>query len=581
MFSSDKTSLYFAAMLKAHGVKKIIACPGACNASLNHALQSDSFFDCYSFYDERSAAYAACGMAESGHPVCVTSTGATASRNFIPALTEAYYRNLPVIVGAFLANQSPWSLQPQNLDHRVTQNDIKRFSAALPNIVSDFYKKRFISAFNAGMCELAINGGPILFFAHQLVPYAFNTPAMPEDCWVTRVEQKTDNALAEYILKCQTAIFIGEHPPFSKSCQESISRFAQLFNIPIYVDHYSNYHGENAILLSRALEMRDFKYFPDLVIDLGGITGNYNYFELFKRSAIWRISPRGEYIDRAERPVLKLFVCQEETFFSSFKNCAVAQNVNSSLPELKKECEELIIPDLPLGAGLVARELAANIPENSILHLGILNSLRNMGFFKLPPSVEVFANVGGFGIDGIVSTLLGHSLACPDKICIGILGDLAFFYDMNALGNRQLGNNFRLLLINNGNGEEMAINPSLTCLGEAVLPFISAGGHNQSGGKAWAEACGLKYLYASTSTDLKKNMRIFCDRKCNKPILFEVITKPEDEKECLRLIRRANKGMEPSFIKPSMCGDRTETSLPMPKAKILNKIYTTIKNLGR
>ena len=98
----------------------------------------------------------------------------------------------------------------------------------------------------------------------------------------------------------------------------------------------------------------------------------------------------------------------------------------------------------------MAQQTLPLIPENSALYLGILNSLRSWNFFDKPDGVEAYANTGGFGIDGGISSLAGAALASPEKLFFGITGDLAFFYDMNIFGNRHFASNIRLLLINNG-----------------------------------------------------------------------------------------------------------------------------------
>jgi len=85
-------------LLKANGIKKVVASPGATNITVVASMQNDSFFEMYSAADERSAAYIACGLAaESGEPVVLSCTGATAYRNYMPGLTEAFYRKLPLI----------------------------------------------------------------------------------------------------------------------------------------------------------------------------------------------------------------------------------------------------------------------------------------------------------------------------------------------------------------------------------------------------------------------------------------------------------------------------------------------------
>ena len=103
-YSVEKNVQILISLLKAHGIKKVIASPGSTNVCLVTSLQNDSFFEVFSCVDERSAGYMACGMAvESGEPVVLTCTEATASRNYMPALTEAFYRKIPVL--AITANR--------------------------------------------------------------------------------------------------------------------------------------------------------------------------------------------------------------------------------------------------------------------------------------------------------------------------------------------------------------------------------------------------------------------------------------------------------------------------------------------
>ena len=98
MYSTEKNIQILIALLKANGIRKVIASPGTTNMSLVGSLQNDPWFEIYSSVDERSAAYMACGMAaECGEPVMLSCTGATASRNYYPGMTEAFYRKLPVL----------------------------------------------------------------------------------------------------------------------------------------------------------------------------------------------------------------------------------------------------------------------------------------------------------------------------------------------------------------------------------------------------------------------------------------------------------------------------------------------------
>ena len=98
-YTNERNAQIVIALLKAHGIRKIIASPGTTNICLVSSMQRDSYFEMYSAPEERSAGYMACGLAaESGEPVVITCTGATASRNYLPAMTEAFYRKLSVLV---------------------------------------------------------------------------------------------------------------------------------------------------------------------------------------------------------------------------------------------------------------------------------------------------------------------------------------------------------------------------------------------------------------------------------------------------------------------------------------------------
>ena len=121
-------------LLKAHGIRKVIASPGTTNMALVGSMQNDPYFDVYSAVDERSAAYIACGFAaESGEPVVISCTGATASRNYLSGLTEAYYRKLPVLaITSMQALSKVGHHVAQVIDRSSIQNDVAKLSVALP-----------------------------------------------------------------------------------------------------------------------------------------------------------------------------------------------------------------------------------------------------------------------------------------------------------------------------------------------------------------------------------------------------------------------------------------------------------------
>ena len=160
-YSSERSVQLLISLLKQHGIKKIVASPGTTNLSFVASLQQDEWFEVYSSVDERSAAYLACGMAEeSGEPVVLSCTGATASRNYIPGLTEAYYRKLPVLAVTSTQDISRIGHHiAQVIDRRVIQNDIALLSEYIPATDDSVKEWSNTVRINCALLELRHRGG--------------------------------------------------------------------------------------------------------------------------------------------------------------------------------------------------------------------------------------------------------------------------------------------------------------------------------------------------------------------------------------------------------------------------------------
>lgn len=152
-----------------------------------------------------------------------------------------------------------------------------------------------------------------------------------------------------------------------------------------------------------------------------------------------------------------------------------------------------------------------------------------MELFETDSSVRLHSNVGGFGIDGNFSTLVGASLVNPDKLYFGILGDLSFFYDLNIIGNRHLSNNIRLLVINNGKGLEFrTYKHRASIFGEDTDKYIAAAGHNGNQStdlvKHMAQDLGFHYLTANCKASFKNVIPDFVNPQLgNIPIILKCL----------------------------------------------------------
>ena len=204
---------------------------------------------------------------------------------------------------------------------------------------------------------------------------------------------------------------------------------------------------------------------------------------------------------------------------------------------LREKIDESALPFSNIWAAL---KTAPRLPAGSVLHLGILNSLRSWNFFCTDPSVKGFCNTGGFGIDGCASSLLGASLASPNKLFFGVIGDLAFFYDMNSIGNRHAGKNLRIMLVSNGGGAEFKLySHQGHAFGDDTDAFIGAFGHygNKSRDlvRHYAQDLGFEYLAASDKESFMQSLDAFVNPQIGEaPILFELFVETQAENDALK-----------------------------------------------
>lgn len=545
-YSAEINVQMLIALMKAHGIKKVIISPGATNVAFGASLQNDSYFELYSAVDERSAAYMACGMAaESGQPVAISCTGATAARNYFPALTEAFYRKLPIL--AITSSQKFYrvgDLSPQFTDRSHPPKDIVRTSLFLPIPHDNEELSAYIVKLNAALLELTRDGGGSVHINLETgFSKDFSVKTLPEFPMIRRIFPR-DKFPSPNQYGGNVAIMVGSHAPWSKTLTAAVESFCEKYNGLVLCDHTSNYVGKYKIFFS-LLSVQEGNFYPcqqpDLLIHIGETSGAY--FAI-RAANVWRVNPDGEL--RNTFKMLRLvFEMTEEEFFSTYAQNADKPRDMTFYNETRESLEQILkaIPEVPFSNIWLANQTAPRLPENSSLHLAILNSLRSWNFFDVHPSITRFANVGGFGIDGCASSLIGASLASPNKIFFGIIGDLAFFYDLNFAGSRHIKSNVRILLINNGRGTEFRMyNNYAAQFGEDADKFIAAAGHfgNRSKNlvKHYAQDLGFEYLTASNKTEYLTNLKRFVTpAQLPKPIIFEVFTDPQDESDALRMIR--------------------------------------------
>lgn len=577
-YTVEKHTQILIALLKAHKIRKVIASPGTTNLCFVGSIQSDPYFEMYSSVDERSAAFIACGMAAaSGEPVVLTCTGSTASRNYIPGLTEAFYRKLPVL--AVTASQH---------FGRVGQyfsQVIDRSSPLADMVLESIQVDCVNTAEDEWACELNINkallalrkngGGPAHINLRTTYNQDFSAQTLPDVKSITHISDFKHMPTLDGFN--HIAVLVGVHGKWTEELKKAVEDFCGSYNAVVVRNHASNYSGEygyNPGLINNMYQYTPQTEKADLVIYIGSVS---RYNSGMNEKAMWRVNPDGMIRD-PEKKLTHVFAMEEAAFFRYYADLRKGKKSNSYARQWQDEVNGILeqMPSLPFCNVWIAQTLSKNLPENSVFHLSGSNTARAWNFFPISNTIECYSNDGTMGIDGQVSALVGESLVNPSKLHFGAVGDLTFFYDMNSLGNRHIKNNIRLLVVNNGKGAEFRIytHPAAH-FGDEADKYMAAAGHygNKSHEliKHYTEDLGFEYLSASTKEEFLEAMKRFVTRDLTeRSMVFEVFTDSRDESDGIYAM---------NHIVSNLSGKAKETTKKIITSITGDKGFKTIKNI--
>jgi len=555
MYSDKKNVLQLVALLKAHGIRHIVLSPGSRNAPLIHSFAGDGDFTCYSVVDERSAGYFALGIIQALNlPVAVCCTSGTAALNLGPAVAEAFYQQLPLLV---ITADRPIAWMGQKDGQTIPQTGLfgklVHHAAQLPEINNqeeEWYCNRLIN--EAILSLYNQEKGP----AHINIPlseplFGFNTASLPAVRVIRR--SKTVTALldvAEYRKRfysySRRMIIVGQLPP-EKGLADVLMRLAVDSNTVVLADNLANIpFGEFPrfdVVLRTASEKELQELTPDLVISLGGHIVSKRLKQFIRSASTceqWFVSPTGEVVDTFQQ-VTEIIKTDPITFLQKLReepsdenavlrdHQSAGSNDRSSLfsKAWKNACSMTTLPEASYSDLYVVNKLLQQLPDNSTLHLANSQSVYLSQLFSIPNTVYRFCNRGTNGIEGSISTAVGYASA-SDRLTLLLTGDLSFFYDMNGLWNRQLSSNLRILLNNNGGGGIFNTLPGLNQ--SNILSGYITVTHNTSA-KGWAEQLGFTYLAAHNAEELEKQIQLLLNPKSDSPVILEAFTSIEQNSQ--------------------------------------------------
>ena len=551
MTSDKKNVSLLADIFIKKGLSDIVISPGSRNAPIMLAFAGQENIRAISIVDERSAGFFALGMAQqTGKAVAVACTSGSAVLNYAPAIAEAYYQKIPLLV---LTADRPPELIDQGDGQTIRQKDIfqnyiKR-SYELPVVIDDPATKQIAeNVINSAIDQTMFpEPGPV----HINIPFreplygttnenisgrVFNTykeTAKFDEVQANEFAKEWNNA--ERVL-----IIAGQMDPDS-SLNTQLAGLAKLENVVVLTETTSNLHGKHFIdcldnVVSTISEDDSRSFQPDLLISLGGqIVSKMvkKFLRLHPPIKHWHISPSGEEMD-TYFVLSKVIQANAAGFFQmmvpkiKFKNSTyskVWEARNDKVNATKNEYVEQI----PYSDLLVWDTLFKQIPAESILHLGNSTPVRYSQLFGSMKKFIYHSNRGVSGIDGQVSTAAGAAFV-SDKINTIVTGDLGFFYDSNALMNHHLGANLKIIVINNGGGGIFRFIP-----GPDTSPHLGAffETKHQWTARKIAETFDVKYFMAEDDASLNKVLPDFY--KANKqPALLEIFTPAKLNAKILR-----------------------------------------------
>lgn len=550
---------------KAKGVRNIIISPGSRNAPLTIGFTEDSFFKCFSIVDERSAAFFALGIAQQlREPVAVVCTSGSALLNYYPAVAEAFYSDIPLLV--ISADRPSYkidvgdgqTIRQDNVFHRhigysanlkqdVTHatDSIERYA---PELLSGTLEntQQAVQKYNDEELNIALDtsittGLPVhinVRFEEPLYDRLIKPSVLPN---IKEIQPRKDEGEAE-ILNCaklwnnsiRKIVLVGVNDPNTVK-QKYLNALSEDPSVIVLTETTSNLHHKNffpsidSLIAPIEKSEEKEKLFealqPDILLTFGGLVVSKKikaFLRAYKPKHHWHIDEVKAY--DTFFTLSQHFKMKVNTFFNTF--IPIVQKQESTYFDFwntikikyqKKRTDylkQIAFSDLK-----AFQDITDTIPENYQVQLANSSTVRYMQLFDLKASLKVFCNRGTSGIDGSTSTAVGAAWHSKNPSLL-ISGDLSFLYDSNGLWNNYLKPDFRIIVVNNEGGGIFRILPGKDATENFEQFFETKHSRNL---KALCEMFHIEYLVANDQETLQKANDIFYESS-DRPKLLEVLT---------------------------------------------------------
>lgn len=544
-FSSKRSIQLLGHILKSYGILDIIISPGSRNAPLAIHFSELDEFNSYSIVDERSAAFVALGMSKSiKKPVAITCTSGSAAANYYPAVTEAFYSNIPLLI---LTADRPADYVDIFDGQTIRQNEIyKNHSYGDFQLLED--SKDNAEVENLDLIKKAVElclekQGPVHINIPLEEPLYDLVSEMPVFPPVEKTLQKnpfeiSSTLTAEWNTSKRIMILVGTRD-YSEELEVQLEQLVKNHSVVVLSEVNSNMKNDKFFShIDRYIfnfSKEDFqKYAPDLLITIGQNIVSKK-IKLFLRKAQvkshWHIDPFWQpdtFFSLTEKIEVKA-----ETFFGKFlHNINLEPQPYYNLWDVLRDRKDAEHDEFCLKTGYsdfkLFENLAQKIPQHYNIHFSNSSAIRYSQLFHFTQK-NIYCNRGTSGIDGSTSTAMGYAIKSKNPTLL-VTGDISFFYDINGLWNQYIPPYTRIIVFNNGGGDIFKIIPgpdSTNALDEFILTR-----HNRTA-EFMAKDFGFSYFKVEDERTMERVLDQFFEPDV-KPKILEIDTKDIENAQILK-----------------------------------------------
>ena len=545
MFSSKENVNILTALLAAHGVRHAVVCPGSRNSAIVHNLNECHEIECYGVTDERSAGFYALGMAQAlQQPVVVCVTSGTALLNLAPAVAEAYYQHVPIVVVS-ADRPAQWidQLDGQTLPQPDALGRFVRKAVTLPEPHNDeerWYCNRLV---NEALLETCHHGkGPV----HINVPiseplFEYTVKELPKERSICLLNPRSNKSLisvecaGQFATSKRPMVIIGQmsEDDILPEDLHIISQCAVVLNESLSVGKGGEHFDEVIQLIGDNPD-----YQPDFVLYLGDTLVSKRikkWMRSLKNAKIWAVAEDGVIRDTSMNlygmieghpaDVLKDLV--ETVGIKTIKSTQAFTSLWEKALEKIDNHAEAYEPEYSQMAAVKYFEGTMMYAEDDYIHYGNSTAVRLANIYA---NHYVYCNRGVNGIEGSLSTAAGFSCVVDENVYC-LIGDLSFFYDQNALWNQNLRGNLRILLLNNGKGGIFNMLKGLE-KSPARDRFVAA--EHKTSAEGICRQNDVVYLRAGNTEEMQEEIDRLIDTDSDRPVLLEVFTDAEIDEKVLK-----------------------------------------------